>query len=187
MQAGLTTLDADARWPGHLAAVDMGSNSFRLEIGEVAQGRYRRIDYLKETVRLGAGLDAEGLLTDEAAARGLTCLGRFAQRLEGYLPQQVRVVAPRGGVALEVQSFGEPLVVGVLHAGPCQLIDAVQRCSPERCRLEGDPGFAHPLGTGDSSIERVDELAEHANGVSGWLHQVGWPVVHSRAFGHRHR
>jgi len=93
MQAGLTTLDADARWPGHLAAVDMGSNSFRLEIGEVAQGRYRRIDYLKETVRLGAGLDAEGLLTDEAAARGLTCLGRFAQRLEGYLPQQVRVVA----------------------------------------------------------------------------------------------
>jgi len=69
--------DNGARWPGQLAAVDMGSNSFRLEIGELADGRYRRIDYLKETVRLGAGLDADGLLTDEAAARGLACLTRF--------------------------------------------------------------------------------------------------------------
>ena len=71
----------------------MGSNSFRLEIGQLIGGRYRRIDYLKETVRLGAGLDADGLLTDEAAGRGLACLGRFAQRLQGYVPAQVRAVA----------------------------------------------------------------------------------------------
>jgi len=81
------------RWPGQLAAVDMGSNSFRLEIGELADGRYRRIDYLKETVRLGAGLDADGVLTDEAAARGLACLARFAKRLDGYRSEQVRAVA----------------------------------------------------------------------------------------------
>ena len=81
------------RWPGQLAAVDIGSNSFRLEIGQVHQGRYRRIDYLKETVRLGAGLDERGLLTEEAAARGLACLARFEQRLKGYAPWQVRAVA----------------------------------------------------------------------------------------------
>ena len=81
------------RWPGQLAAVDMGSNSFRLEIGQLHQGRYRRIDYLKETVRLGAGLDQNGLLTEEAAGRGLACLARFAQRLKGYAPWQVRAVA----------------------------------------------------------------------------------------------
>ncbi|MDP4789346.1 MAG: hypothetical protein NWR64_05110, partial [Haliea sp.] len=40
-----------------LAAIDMGSNSFRLEIGQLPHGRYRRIDYLKQMVRLGAGLD----------------------------------------------------------------------------------------------------------------------------------
>ena len=45
---------------GPLAAIDMGSNSFRLEIGQLQHGRYRRIDYLKETVRLGGGLDADG-------------------------------------------------------------------------------------------------------------------------------
>ncbi len=85
--------DFDTRWPGQLAAIDMGSNSFRLEIAQLDQGRYRRVDYLKETVRLGGGLDANGLLTEEAAARGLACLARFAQRLQGFAPAQVRAVA----------------------------------------------------------------------------------------------
>ena len=78
---------------GPLAAVDMGSNSFRLEIGQLPQSRYRRIDYLKETVRLGAGLDANGMLTDEAAERGLACLRRFSARLAGFQAGQVRAVA----------------------------------------------------------------------------------------------
>ncbi|HEX3141690.1 MAG TPA: exopolyphosphatase, partial [Rhizobacter sp.] len=78
---------------GQLAAIDMGSNSFRLEIGQLSPGRYKRIDYLKETVRLGGGLDAQGLLTEDAMERGLACLRRFAQRLEGYAPTQVRAVA----------------------------------------------------------------------------------------------
>lgn len=81
------------RWPGQLAAIDMGSNSFRLEIGQLIDGRYRRIDYLKETVRLGAGLDINGLLTEEATKRGLACLARFAQRLKGFVAPQVRAVA----------------------------------------------------------------------------------------------
>jgi exopolyphosphatase/guanosine-5'-triphosphate,3'-diphosphate pyrophosphatase len=71
----------------------MGSNSFRLEIGQLIDGRYRRVDYLKETVRLGAGLDGNGLLTDEAAVRGLACLAKFAQRLKGFTGAQVRAVA----------------------------------------------------------------------------------------------
>ena len=76
-----------------LAAIDIGSNSFRLEIGQMQGGSYRRIDYLKETVRLGAGLDGHGQLTDEASERGLACLRRFAQRLQGLAPAQVRAVA----------------------------------------------------------------------------------------------
>jgi exopolyphosphatase/guanosine-5'-triphosphate,3'-diphosphate pyrophosphatase len=31
--------DLTARWPGQLAAIDIGSNSFRLEIGELIDGR----------------------------------------------------------------------------------------------------------------------------------------------------
>ena len=76
-----------------LAAIDIGSNSFRLEIGQMQGGSYRRIEYVKETVRLGAGLDAQGHLTDEASERGLACLRRFAERLQGMAAEQVRAVA----------------------------------------------------------------------------------------------
>jgi exopolyphosphatase/guanosine-5'-triphosphate,3'-diphosphate pyrophosphatase len=76
-----------------LAAIDMGSNSFRLEIGQLQHGRYRRLDYLKEMVRLGGGLDASGMLTDDAAERGLACLRRFAERLRDFGSGQIRAVA----------------------------------------------------------------------------------------------
>lgn len=84
---------APSQHPDLLAAIDMGSNSFRLEIGEIAKGRYKRVDYLKETVRLGGGLDSQGMLTDEATQRGLACLARFSERLRGFAPWQVRAVA----------------------------------------------------------------------------------------------
>ena len=86
-------MDSNANPTGPLAAVDMGSNSFRLEIGQLPHSRYRRIDYLKDTVRLGAGLDANGMLSEEAAQRGLACLRRFSARLGGFAPGQVRAVA----------------------------------------------------------------------------------------------
>jgi len=76
-----------------LAAIDMGSNSFRLEIAQLQGGQYRRREYLKDTVRLGAGLDAEGMLTESAMQRGLDCLQRFADHLQGFAPTRVRAVA----------------------------------------------------------------------------------------------
>ena len=76
-----------------LAAIDMGSNSFRLEVARLQGGSYRRSLYLKETVRLGAGLDSEMRLTEAAMQRGLECLRRFAASLSGFPPEHVRAVA----------------------------------------------------------------------------------------------
>ncbi|MBN9409135.1 MAG: Ppx/GppA family phosphatase [Burkholderiales bacterium] len=76
-----------------LAAVDLGSNSFRLEIGRLDHGQVQRIEYLKETVRQGNGLDAERNLTADAMQRGWDCLARFGERLAGFKPAQVRAVA----------------------------------------------------------------------------------------------
>ncbi len=76
-----------------LAAIDLGSNSFRLEIGRYDHGQIQRVAYLKETVRLGNGLDADRNLTDEAMQRGWDCLARFAERLSGFKKSQVRAVA----------------------------------------------------------------------------------------------
>lgn len=76
-----------------LVAVDLGSNSFRLEIGRYEHGQIQRIDYLKETVRLGSGLDNERNLTEKSMQLGWECLARFHERLADFGPTQVRVVA----------------------------------------------------------------------------------------------
>lgn len=75
------------------AAIDLGSNSFRLEIGQLDAGHLRRVEYIKETVRQGNGLDSERHLTKEAMQRGWECLARFAERIAGFNPEQVRAVA----------------------------------------------------------------------------------------------
>jgi len=76
-----------------LAAIDLGSNSFRLEIGVLEHGHIRRVEYLKETVRQGSGLDADRMLSQEAMQLGWDCLARFSERLSGFGPNFVRAVA----------------------------------------------------------------------------------------------
>ncbi len=76
-----------------LAAVDLGSNSFRLEIGRLDHGQIHRVEYLKETVRQGGGLDEARNLTPEAMQKGWDCLARFGERLAGFRKGQVRAVA----------------------------------------------------------------------------------------------
>ncbi len=76
-----------------LAAVDLGSNSFRLEIGSVERGQYVRQAYFKETVRQGGGFDAQSCLTQEAMQRGWDCLARFGAELRRVAPQRVQAVA----------------------------------------------------------------------------------------------
>ena len=76
-----------------LAAIDLGSNSFRLEIGRVENGQIYILDSLRSNVRLGAGLNGGKTLSDEAQAAGLEALGQFGERLRGFDPAQVRVVA----------------------------------------------------------------------------------------------
>jgi exopolyphosphatase/guanosine-5'-triphosphate,3'-diphosphate pyrophosphatase len=76
-----------------LAALDLGSNSYRLEIGRLEHGQLLRTEYLKETVRQGNGLDADRNLTPDAMQRGWDCLARFGERLAGFKRSQVRAVA----------------------------------------------------------------------------------------------
>jgi exopolyphosphatase / guanosine-5'-triphosphate,3'-diphosphate pyrophosphatase len=76
-----------------LAAIDIGSNSFRLEIGRFEHDQLQRVEYIKETVRQGNGLDKDRNLSLEAMQRGWDCLARFSERLSNFKKKQVRVVA----------------------------------------------------------------------------------------------
>jgi len=79
--------------PETLAVVDLGSNSFRLEIGRVEGEQIFRLDTWRETIRFGAGIDARGNLTLAARKAALACLARFRERLSGLHPSAVRAVA----------------------------------------------------------------------------------------------
>ncbi|MDR0439833.1 MAG: exopolyphosphatase [Candidatus Accumulibacter sp.] len=76
-----------------IAAVDLGSNSFRLEVGRIVDDQIYSLDSLKETIRLASGLTRLKLLGDEAQRRGFDTLARFAERLRGFPPEAVRAVA----------------------------------------------------------------------------------------------
>ena len=90
----LLDTDTPRRWSiDALAAIDLGSNSFRLEIARLRDKDYKTLAYWKEPVRLGAGLDASGHLTEAAMQRGLDCLRRFGAELRGFGVQRLRAVA----------------------------------------------------------------------------------------------
>ena len=84
--------EAQDKQPILLGAVDLGSNSFRVEIGRVEDYRITTESYWKETVRLAGGIDEHGAFTPEIQERALSALRRFREKLEGIDPQNIRAV-----------------------------------------------------------------------------------------------
>ncbi|HNL22788.1 MAG TPA: exopolyphosphatase, partial [Rhodocyclaceae bacterium] len=62
-----------------VAAVDLGSNSFRLQVGRVVEDQIYPLDSLKEPVRLASGLTADKRLDLASQTRALDALRRFGE------------------------------------------------------------------------------------------------------------
>lgn len=75
------------------AAVELGSDSFRLHVGRFEDGALHLVATLAEPVRLAATLDEDGMLCTAAMRRALSCLDDFRGVLDAWRPQAVRVVA----------------------------------------------------------------------------------------------
>lgn len=93
-----------------VAAVDLGSNSFRMLIAQAVNTpsgtQLRPIDTLRESVRLAAGLTENKLLGNDAYQRGLNAIRRFGERIRGFDPSHVRAVATNTlRVAKNAQQF----------------------------------------------------------------------------------
>jgi exopolyphosphatase / guanosine-5'-triphosphate,3'-diphosphate pyrophosphatase len=76
--------------PQVIAAVDLGSNSFHMIVGELRHGQLAIIDRLRETVRLAEGLSDDGTLGEDARRRAITCLSQFGERLQSMNAESVR-------------------------------------------------------------------------------------------------
>jgi len=79
--------------PSHLAAVDLGSNSFHLALARVSGRELTLVDSVHERVQLAAGLNEQQNLDDATQERALACIERFGQRLRDVSGAAVRAVA----------------------------------------------------------------------------------------------
>jgi exopolyphosphatase / guanosine-5'-triphosphate,3'-diphosphate pyrophosphatase len=75
-----------------LAAVDLGSNSFHMQVARVEGDQLFYLDSIKEPVRLASGLTALKHLDAASRRRALTCLARIGERLQGMPSGAVRAV-----------------------------------------------------------------------------------------------
>ncbi|HIJ89475.1 MAG: Ppx/GppA family phosphatase [Desulfobulbaceae bacterium] len=73
--------------------IDIGSNSFRLLVAEVREGRLYPLAHDLVTVRLGEGLGLSGRLAPQAVLRAEAALTRFVETMDAYRPECVRACA----------------------------------------------------------------------------------------------
>jgi exopolyphosphatase / guanosine-5'-triphosphate,3'-diphosphate pyrophosphatase len=78
---------------GIIAVADLGSNSFKLEIAQVKNGRPKIIERIRKNVKLGGGVGPTNMLTKPAMRAGWEALAEFGDRLTGFDPKNVKVIA----------------------------------------------------------------------------------------------
>ncbi|RQW62275.1 exopolyphosphatase [Vibrio viridaestus] len=77
----------------HIAAIDLGSNSFHMVVAKIVNNDLQLISKHKQRVHLASGLDDDRILSDEAIQRGLDCLAMFAERIQDFKEEDVRIAA----------------------------------------------------------------------------------------------
>jgi exopolyphosphatase / guanosine-5'-triphosphate,3'-diphosphate pyrophosphatase len=77
-----------------VGAIDCGTNSIRLLIADIDDGgRLTDVVRTMKVVRLGQGVDATGILADEALARTFAAAEEYAGQLRGHGAESLRFVA----------------------------------------------------------------------------------------------
>ncbi|CAA0082652.1 Exopolyphosphatase [BD1-7 clade bacterium] len=105
----------------YYAALDLGSNSFHLLIGQVSNNKITIIERYSTKVRLGASVVNTGSISDEAMQRGLDCLQEFSEHIRQYPHCQIKVC---GTQALRKANNAHYFLVEAEKLGmPVEIID----------------------------------------------------------------
>src|SRR4051794_9032654 len=78
---------------GRVAGIDCGTNSIRLLVADVVDGRLVDVVRRMEIVRLGEGVDRTGRFAEAALARTFAALDDYAVQIRSLDPERVRMVA----------------------------------------------------------------------------------------------
>ncbi|HEU5442319.1 MAG TPA: exopolyphosphatase [Steroidobacteraceae bacterium] len=144
--------------PDVLAAVDLGSNSFHLVVARYTHGQLVIIDRLREMVRLASGVEENGRIDKEVAARALACLQRFGQRLRDMRADSVRVVGTNAlRMAHRKQAFLERAREALGH--PIEIISGMEEArliySGVAHTMPSEPGRRLVVDIGGGSTELI--------------------------------
>ena len=144
--------------PDVLAAVDLGSNSFHLVVARYTHGQLIIIDRLREMVRLAPGVETDGRLDKDVAARALACLERFGQRLRDMHADSVRVVGTNAlRIARRKQAFLERAREALGH--PIEIVSGMEEArliySGVAHTLPAEPGHRLVVDIGGGSTEII--------------------------------
>jgi exopolyphosphatase/guanosine-5'-triphosphate,3'-diphosphate pyrophosphatase len=77
----------------HFVAIDLGSNSFHLIIVREQNSHAEIIYKQKQSIRLAAGLENEGMINDQRMTLAMSCLNSFADSFAQLPNCQVKIVA----------------------------------------------------------------------------------------------
>src|SRR6201999_3006790 len=144
--------------PDVLAAVDLGSNSFHMVVARYSHGQLVIVDRLREMVRLAAGVEENGRIDKEVAARAIACLQRFGQRLRDMHADSVRVVGTNAlRLAHKKQAFLERSREALGH--PIEIISGMEEArliySGVAHTMPSEPGRRLVADIGGGSTELI--------------------------------
>lgn len=76
----------------NLASIDVGTNTLRLWIGKIKDQKILTLHTDRANVRLGEGLEQQGVINEEAVARAVPILERFKEGMEKHSVDDFRAI-----------------------------------------------------------------------------------------------
>jgi exopolyphosphatase / guanosine-5'-triphosphate,3'-diphosphate pyrophosphatase len=165
----------------HRAVVDIGTNSTRLLLADVHDGRVGEIlERRTEITRLGAGVDADGRLSDEAMQRVYTVLDEYGKLIERHGAEKaVAVLTSAVRDASNGQEFAdavrerwglEPHVLSGDEEARLTFMGATS----ERDRSDPEPVLVIDIGGGSTEfvIGTGGEMEFHVSNQAGVVRQT---------------
>src|SRR5690242_15475745 len=165
----------------HCAVVDIGTNSTRLLLAEVQDGRVGEIlERRTEITRLGAGVDADGRLSDEAMQRVYSVLDEYGKLIERHgADKAVAVLTSAVRDASNGQEFSdavrerwdlEPHVLSGDDEARLTFLGATSERDPS----DGEPILVIDIGGGSTEfvIGTGGEMEFHVSNQAGVVRQT---------------
>ena len=153
------------------AAVDIGTNSVKLTVGERAEDGSLTVlfDGTKIT-RLGKGVDSAGRISEEASAKTLDALSEFAEQAKSLGATKIAAV---GTSALRDATNGPEIVAEAAKrlGGPVELIAGEREAALTFAAARQDPDIAAALRRDGIEIEQALFVTSDIGGGSTELVQ----------------